>query len=139
MVSGNDVDGDVMFFGDDMHEMSHDVFIMKAEDGDIDLEALKEKYGEDFGELHGAHGEHMVKIIGDADGGHPVIVKSMGPHGGGDFVTYRCEESGSMLVVKADDNLLDDYVDPVSGCLMKKVDQASTRVIQIHKEIKEGL
>jgi hypothetical protein len=67
--------------------------------------------------------------------GHPIIIKRMGHHGAGDYVTYRCEESGSMLTVKADENLLDDYIDPVTGCLMKKVDHTGVHVIKIRKEI----
>jgi hypothetical protein len=59
----------------------------------------------------------------------------MGHHGPGDFVTYRCEETGSMLTVKADENLLDDYIDPVTGCLMKKVEHEGVHVIKIRKEI----
>ena len=54
----------------------------------------------------------------------------MGLVGGGDFVHYRCEETGSMLTVKADENLLDDYVDPVTGCVMTKVDNAGAQVIK---------
>ncbi len=126
----------VMFFGEDEHGSTHDVFIMKNEDGDIDLEALKEQFGEDFDEIHTAHGTHVVKLIGEGDGEHPIMVERMGFHGGGDFVTFRCEESGSMLRVKADDTLLDDYIDPVSGCLMKKVEHHGPKVITITKEFK---
>ena len=124
-----------IFFGEG-HGSTHDVFIMKNEHGDIDLEALKEQLGEDFEEIHGEHGEHMVKIYSGEDGPHPFMVKRMGFHGEGDFVTFRCEESGSMLIVKADDTLLDDYIDPVSGCLMKKVEYHGPKVITITKEFK---
>jgi hypothetical protein len=40
-----------------------------------------------------------------------------------------------MLTVKADENLLDDYIDPVTGCLMKKVENAGVHVIKIREEI----
>jgi hypothetical protein len=59
----------------------------------------------------------------------------MGMHGPGDFVTYRCEETGSMLTVKADENLLDDYIDPVTGCVMKKVEHTGVHVIKIREEV----
>lgn len=139
VVSAEDASGDVMFFGDDMHESAHGVYIMKTGDGDVDIEALKEKFGEDFGELHGEHDVKMLTVVGEGHGDHPLMVERMGFHGGGDHVAYRCEESGSMLIVKADDTLLDDYIDPVSGCLMKKVEHTGgPKVITIRKEIKEG-
>jgi len=112
----------------------HDVFILKGEDGEIDIEALKEKYGEDFEEFHTAHGAHSMKWVAEGDGDHPIIIKRIGHHGGGDYVTYRCEETGSMLTVKADENLLDDYLDPVTGCVMKKVEHTGIHVIKIREE-----
>jgi len=112
----------------------HDVFILKGEDGEIDIEALKEKYGDDFEEFHTAHGAHVMKWVDDGDGEHPIVIRRMGHHGGGDYVTYRCEETGSMLTVKADENLLDDYLDPVTGCVMKKVEHAGVHMIKIQKK-----
>ena len=112
----------------------HDVFILKGEDGEIDIEALKEEYGEDFEEFHTAHGAHVMKWVSEGDGVHPIVIQRMGHHLGGDYVTYRCEETGSMLTVKADENLLDDYLDPVTGCVMKKVEHAGAHMIKIHEE-----
>jgi len=112
----------------------HDVFILKGKDGEIDIEALKEKYGDDFEEFHTAHGAHVMKWVDEGNAGHPIIIKRMGHPGGGDYVTYRCEETGSMLTVKADENLLDDYLDPVTGCVMKKVEHAGVHMIKIHEK-----
>ena len=42
-----------------------------------------------------------------------------------------------LLTVKADEHLLDDYIDPVTGCLMKKVENAGPHMITIRKEIKK--
>jgi hypothetical protein len=128
-----EIDVDTMFLGAGPHG-SHDVFILKTEDGEIDIEALKEKYGEDFEEFHTAHGAHVMKWVSEGDGDHPIIIKRIGHHGGGDYVTYRCEETGSMLTVKADENLLDDYLDPVTGCVMKKVERTGVHVIKIREE-----
>jgi hypothetical protein len=120
-------------------EGEHDVFIFKGEDGEFDIEALKEKYGEDFEEFHTAHGAHVMKWVSEGDEVHPIVIQRMGHHGGGDYVTYRCEETGSMLTVKADENLLDDYLDPVTGCVMKKVEHSGVHVIKIQeKKICEG-
>jgi len=97
--------------GEDSEHPCKRVMIMKKGDGEtIDIEVLE---GEDG----------------------PIIIKRMGHHGGGDFVHYRCEETGSMLMVKADENLLDDYIDPVTGCVMKKVENAGVHVIKIREEI----
>jgi hypothetical protein len=112
----------------------HDVFILKGEDGEIDIEALKEKYGDDFEEFHTAHGAHVMKWVTEGDGVHPIVIKRMGHSGVGDYVTYRCEETGSMLTVKADENLLDDYIDPVTKCVMKKVEHAGVHMIKIREE-----
>jgi len=128
-----DVDSDTAFLGAGPHA-THDVFFLKSEDGEIDIEALKEKYGEDFEEFYTAHGAHVMKWVDEEDGEHPIIVKRFGHPGVGDYVTYRCEETGSMLTVKADDNLLDDYLDPVTGCVMKKVEHADVHMIRIQEE-----
>ena len=113
------------------------VMIMKTGDGEtIDIEVLEGGDGDAvfFGE--GDHsGHHWKKWTAEDGEGGPIIIKRMGHHGGGDFVHYRCEETGSMLTVKADENLLDDYLDPVTGCVMKKVENAGVHVIKIREEI----
>jgi hypothetical protein len=130
-----DTETKLMFIGEDDFS-SHDVLILKGEEGQIDIEALKEKYGEDFEEYHAEHGAHVMKWVAEGDDEHPIIVKRMGHVGGGEYVTYRCEETGSMLTVKADEKLLDDYIDPVTGCIMKKVEHAGVHVIKIREEKK---
>jgi hypothetical protein len=129
-----DVDTEAMFIGEGGHGTA-DVFILKGGDGEIDVEALEEKYGGDFEEFHTAEGAHVMKWVSEEGDGHPIIIKHMGHHGGSEFVTYRCEETGSMLMVKADENLLDDYIDPVTGCLMKKVEHAGVHVVKIQEKI----
>ncbi len=123
--------------GEDSEHPCKRVMIMKKGDGEtIDIEVLE---GGDsdfvfFGD--GDHsGHHAMKWIAEDGEGGPIIIKRMGHHGGGDFVHYRCEETGSMLMVKADENLLDDYIDPVTGCVMKKVENAGVHVIKIREEI----
>jgi len=128
-----DSETELMFIGEDDFD-AHDVLILKGEDGEIDIEALKEKYGEDFEEFHTAHGAHVLRWVGEGDDEHPIVIKRVGHLDGGAYVTYRCEETGSMLTVKADENLLDDYIDPVTGCIMKKVDHAGVHVIKIREE-----
>ena len=132
-------DGNVFFISDDEHAVhgEHGVIVLKGEDGDFDIEALKEKYGDELIDIHEDGDHHVMRWVGEEDGGHPIIIKRMGHFGGGEFAVYRCEETGSVLTVKADENLLDDYIDPVTGCLMKKVDNGGGQVITIRTEIKE--
>jgi len=129
-------EGNVMFFGDNASG-EHNVVVFSGEDGDIDIDALKEKYGEELIEIDEEGDHHVLRWVGEGGGDHPVMIKHMGQFGGGDFVVYRCEETGSMLTVKADEHLLDDYLDPVTGCVMKKVENGAAQVITIRKEIKK--
>ncbi len=128
-----DMESDAVFLGADP-DGTHDVLILKGEDGEIDIEALKEKYGEDFEEFSTAHGAHVMKWVDEGNGEHPIIIKRMGHPDSGGHITYRCEETGSMLTVKADENLLDDYIDPVTGCVMKKIEHAGVQVIKIREQ-----
>jgi hypothetical protein len=113
------------------------VMIMKTGDGEtIDIKVLEGGDGDVVFFGDGDHsGHHAMKWIAEDGEGGPIIIKRMGHHGGGDFVHYRCEETGSMLTVKADENLLDDYLDPVTGCVMKKVENAGVHLIEIREEI----
>ncbi len=129
-----DIETDMEFIGEG-EEGDREVFVIKSEDGEIDIEALKSEFGEDCELIHTADGKRVMKWVSAGDGGQPVIVKRMGHGGGGDFVHYRCEETGSMLTVKADENLLDSYADPVTGCVMTKVENAGVQVITIREEI----
>ena len=123
--------------GEDSEHPCKRVMIMKKGDGEaIDISVLDGGDGEGVFFGDGDHtGHHSMKWIAEDGEGGPIIIKRMGPHGGGDFVHYRCEETGSMLTVKADENLLDDYLDPVTGCVMKKVENAGVHVIKIREEM----
>jgi hypothetical protein len=123
--------------GEDGDHPCKRVMIMKMGDGEtIDIEMLEGGDGDVVFFADGGHsGHHEMKWIAEDGEDGPIIIKRMGHHGGGDFVHYRCEETGSMLTVKADDNLLDDYLDPVTGCVMKKVENAGVHIIKIREEI----
>ena len=117
-------EGDAVFFGDGDHQ-GHRVMIIKKGDGD--LETI---------DIEGA--PHVMKWHGEGGEGERVIVKSGGPHSmHGDFVHYRCEETGSMLMVKKDDAILDSYVDPATGCLMEKVEPPERLIKVFVHEIEE--
>jgi hypothetical protein len=130
--SSVDAESGLMFVGEG-HEGAQDIVIFKDDDGEIDIEALKEKYGEGFEEFDTADGAHVVKWVMEGDPDDPLLVKRIDDLGG-EYVTYRCEETGSTLRVKATDNLLDDYIDPVTGCILKKVQHSGVQVIKIRTE-----
>ena len=114
--------GNVMFFGDGDHG-DENVFIVKGEDGEIDIEALKERFGDDFEEIQTDDGHRVLKWVSEGGEGHPIIINTSGDFAcGDDVVVFRCEETGSTLTVKKDEHLLDTYLDPVTGCVMKKMD-----------------
>jgi len=123
--------------GEDGDHPCKRVIIMKKGDGEtIDVEELVGGDGDVVFFGDGDHsGHHEMKWIAEDGEGSPIIIKRMGHHGGGDYVTYRCEETGSMLMVKADERLLDDYIDPVTGCVMKKIENAGAHLIEIREEI----
>ena len=123
--------------GEDCEKPCKRVMIMKKGDGEaIDVRVLEGGEGDVVFFGDGEHsGHHAMKWIAEDGEGGPIIIKRMGHHGGGDFVHYRCEETGSMLTVKADENLLDDYLDPVTGCVMKKVENAGVHLIEIREKI----
>ncbi len=127
-------EGDAIFISDG-HPGDHDVIIMKGDEGEIDIDAMREKFGDDFDVDTTEDGKKIYKWKSAGHGAHPVMIKSGVHVGGGDFAHYRCEETGSMLTVKKDDALLESYIDPVTGCVMEKVDgEVAVRLVEIHKE-----
>jgi hypothetical protein len=121
--------GDAWFVGEG-EAGDHDVFILKSDDGAMDIEALKEKYGEDFEEIRIGDAGHGMTWVTEGGEGRPIIVKRMVAPGG-DMVRYRCEETGSTLRVKKDDSLLDSYIDPVTGCVMLRVEEPVEKVVRV--------
>lgn len=124
---------------DDADEGEARVFTYKISDGelsedvDIDVEEIRRQIeAGEIGETFDVevNGPHVVMKSGE---GHPTFVTSHAFHGD-DRVMYRCEETGSELIVKADDALLDSYIDPVTGCLMEKVETPEVRVVTIVEE-----
>jgi hypothetical protein len=126
-----DEDGNVMIVGDGGHG-DHEVLVFTGEDGEIDIEALKEKYGDDFEEIETADGKRVLKWIGEGGAGHPYLITTGDAQFfSDDQVVFRCEETGSVLTVKDDGHLLDTYLDPVTGCVMKKMDSPARKVIRV--------
>jgi hypothetical protein len=82
---------------------------------------------------HPPHGAIFISKDGHGLGEHHFI------HKGGDLaenlVVYRCEESGSMLMLNKDDAVEDTYLCPATGCVMSRVEGPQTKVIKIRKTI----
>ena len=119
-------------------------------DGDSDFEEILIKMDEEIGEgelaeiklilEQGLEGHEMI-FFGDDEGDDLHKIISMGGHHGfhgAHFgkVRYRCEETGSMLLVDPEHATQDTLIDPASGCLMKKMADEKPKVIMIKKEIK---
>ena len=84
---------------------------------------------------HGGDGERRVVKIRKTGDGDPVLIEE---DLGSDRVRYRCADGGSELIVPASDDLLDSYVDPVTGCVMERVEERRLRVITLIEEEDAG-
>ena len=122
-------DGNFVFVGDGGHER-HNVVVVKGKNGELDIEELKARYGDDFEEIHTAGGETILKWVTEGGEAEPMIITRSGV-AGGDMVVYRCEETGSILTVRKDEHLLDSYLDPVTGCVMKKMEGPGMRTYRV--------
>ncbi len=71
---------------------------------------------------------HAMYFAGE-EGDHPMIIKHHGMHEG--MVRYRCEETGSVLLVKEEDALSETYICPATGCVMEKVTEPDVKIIQL--------
>ncbi len=96
-----------------------------CEEIDIDVESMDEF------EIHKMHmdGQAHAMFMTSGDGSQPMIVKTRTIQEG--FVRYRCEETGSELLVKTEDAVADSYVCPATGCLMEKVIEPELQVIKV--------
>ncbi len=116
-------------------------------EGDSDFEEILIEMDEVIGEgelaeikliLEGGIEGHEMIFFGDDEGADLHKIISMGGHHGAHFgkVRYRCEETGSMLLVDPEHATQDTLIDPASGCVMTKVADEQPQVIVIKKEIR---
>jgi len=83
-----------------------------------------------------ADGPHAIFITDGGDGKTPVVLKTAMSHAG--MVRYRCEETGSELLVPKDKAFSDSYICPATGCVMTRVDEPEVKVIKIRKKVESG-
>ncbi len=139
----HEVQGDahkvIVLRDDDVDEGEARVYAYKVADGelsgdvDVDVEEIRKRI--ENGQIDETFDIEVTgpRVVMKSGEGHPAFVTTHGFHGE-DRVMYRCDETGSELIVKADDALLESYIDPVTGCLMKKVETPEVRVITIVEE-----
>lgn len=70
-------------------------------------------------------GHHVMKF---RSGGHPHDVRF-------GKVQYRCDETGTVLFVDAEHATADTFVDPATGCELKKVEGDESQVIVIKEKV----
>ncbi len=126
----------LMFVGEG-EGATEDVVIARTPDGSIDIEAIEEKYGDRLQTIDIVGGGEGATWVDGSGGDHPIIVKRLGPFDDG-MVRFRCQETGSMLTVKEADGLLDSYTDPVTGCVMTKVEEPVRKVVRVTVVEKDG-
>lgn len=103
-----------------------------CEEIDIDVESMDEI------EIHKMHtdGHPHAMFMTSGDGPHPMIVTTRTMRD--DMVRYRCEETGSELLVKKGDAVADSYVCPATGCVMEKVTEPEVKVIKVMHKIESS-
>ncbi len=107
--------------------------IEDCEEIDIDIESVDELIaGAQVHKMHVTGHPHTVFMTSE-DGHHPMIIKSGMAHAG--MVRYRCEESGSELLLKEEDAVADTYLCPATGCVMEKVTEPEVKVIKVMRRV----
>jgi hypothetical protein len=99
--------------------------VMVDGDDDVEIDEIMKLHGD------GQHGAIFISEDGSVQ--HPEVVNWTGMNS--DMVRYRCEESGSTLLVKAEDAIEDAYICPATGCVMTKVEEPEVHVIKIQKKV----
>jgi hypothetical protein len=102
---------------------------------EIDIEKIEELVA--AGELKALEGEPNVMVWrSHGHEGRPIVVKTH--RGLGDYVRYRCEETGSELRVKKDQAAYDSYTDPATGCVMQRIEEPEVKVVtMVHEKVEK--
>jgi hypothetical protein len=111
------------------------VFIATREgEGEEELTVEVRAVGDaEWTEADAAGGKHTMIFTSAEPGSEPVVVAAPGLRTG--MVRYRCEASGSELLVEKDKATADSYVCPATGCVMTRVAEPELRVIKVIKKV----
>jgi hypothetical protein len=99
----------------------------------VDVHAIADA---EWSELDAASGKHTMIFTSAEPGSEPVVVSAPGRRPG--MVRYRCEATGSELLVDKDQATAESYVCPATGCVMIRVEEPEVRVIKVVKTVKES-
>jgi len=99
----------------------------------VDVEAIADG---DLSEHSGGGGGRTMIFTSAEPGSEPVVVAAPDRRPG--MVRYRCEATGSELLVARDRATADSYVCPATGCVMTRVAEPEVRVIKVIKKLETG-
>lgn len=99
----------------------------------VDVHAIADA---EWSELEAAGGKRTMIFTSAAPGSEPVVVAAPGRRPG--MVRYRCEATGSELLVDKGNATADSYVCPATGCVMTRVDEPEVRVIKVIRKVEPG-
>lgn len=102
-----------------------------TEEIDVDVEAVMAGDLSDLEQLHASHHEGAMIFTSAEPGAHPIVVA--GPGACGDMVRYRCEDSGSELLVPKDAAVSESYICPATGCVMTRVEEPEVHIVKVVK------
>ena len=101
----------------------------------VDVEAVGEGGGPEVEELRGGGAGTAIFTSGEP-GTAPVVVAAPGRRPG--MVRYRCEATGSELLVAEEMASAESYVCPATGCVMVRVAEPEVRVIKVIRKLEPG-
>ena len=99
----------------------------------VDVRAIGDA---EWSELDAAGGKRTMIFTSVEPGSEPVVVAAPGQRPG--MVRYRCEATGSELLVDKGQATAESYVCPATGCVMTRVDEPEVRVIKVVKKVEAG-
>ncbi len=99
----------------------------------VDVRAIGDA---EWSELDAAGDKHTMIFTSAEPGSEPVVVAAPGRRPG--MVRYRCEATGSELLVDKGQATAESYVCPATGCVMTRVDEPEVRVIKVVKKVEAG-
>jgi hypothetical protein len=127
--------------------------VMMTADGDEPHAERRMVFVTDDHSIDGETHDIQVQVSTDDDfvwnssEGEKIVVKSIGGHhpiflhgadaAAADLVLYRCEDTGSTLMVDAERATAESYIDPATGCEMFKVDTEHSIIVKTIDIIEE--